>query len=99
MLNRFLAGFGFVLCLFAGTEAFAKADNCATGYASYRQEAIHRAFATTAHRNPRGNLAMSCGWANGFNTKAQAIAEALRTCRNEDRKRRDFGSCQIYNAE
>ena len=99
MLNRFLAGFGFAMCLFGGSEAFAKVDNCKTGYASYRQEAIHRAFATTARRNPKGNLAMSCGWANGFNTKAQAIAEALRTCRAEDRKRRDFGSCQIYNAE
>ena len=79
MLNRFLAGFGFVLCLFAGTEAFAKADNCATGYASYRQEAIHRAFATTAHRNPRGSSAMSCGWANGFNTK-----ESPSNCRSAE---------------
>ena len=99
MLNRFIVGIGFVISLCGGTEAYAKPDNCAAGYASYRQEAIHRAFATTARRNPRGSLAMSCGWANGFNTKALSIAEALRTCRREDRKRRDFGSCQIYNAE
>ena len=95
-ITAFLA---FVICLLDVSTAFAKIDNCASAYKSYRQEAIHRAFATTARRNPRSSLAMSCGWSNGYDTKALAIAEALRTCRIEDRKRRDFGSCQIYDAE
>ena len=83
----------------AGNVAYAKKGNCKSSYASYLQEAIHRAFATTARRNPRGSLAMSCGWSNGYDTRAQAIAEALRQCRVEDRKRRDFGACQIYDSQ
>ena len=93
-----------ILCITSFTPAASakyKMAGCEHDYKIvYLKEAIHGAFATTSRRNPAiHNLGMSCGRANGYETKAEAKAEALRQCRISDRKYHDVGSCEIFSVK
>ena len=82
------------------TVAEAKLKTCASEYKRhYLKGSLHKAMATTGGRSPLGRSAMSCGTAWGYDTKKQAIREALRQCRVTDRKFRDPGNCQITEAK
>ena len=94
----YLAALLIALVFAPSAEAKHKMAGCERDYRLvYLPEAIHGAFATTSRRNPlTRNLGMSCGRANGYDTKAQAIHEALRQCRISDRKYHDVGECKIF---
>ena len=82
------------------TLAQAKLKTCASEYRKhYLKGPLHKAMATTGGRSPLGHSAMSCGTAWGYDTKKQAIREALRQCRVTDKKFKDPGDCQITEAK
>jgi hypothetical protein len=90
---------GIIFSCVSFTSA-ANALTCKAEYLKhYAKGAKHAAMAVTGGHNPLGNYTMSCGTSWGYETKSQAIKEALRQCRRMDRKYHDAGKCQITHVK